>query len=63
MTILANATFAHDDLIHYMVADGWVHELNRRELIAEGLLLQKDFDLVLVPVGMDSPIEQLRSVH
>ncbi|NQU48096.1 MAG: hypothetical protein HQ519_05570 [Planctomycetes bacterium] len=62
VTILANSTFAHEDLIHYMTADGEVHSLNYRDLLDDGTISADDFQAGMVPVGAGSPIEALRTV-
>lgn len=62
VTILANATFAHRNAIVYMTADGEVRTLNIQELIDEGIITEEDKELGTVPVGLGSPIEELRTV-
>lgn len=62
VTILANATFSHRNAIVYMTADGEVRSLNIQELLDEGILTEEDIASGIVPVGMSSPIEELKTV-
>lgn len=62
ITIMANATFAHREWIYYMTGDGDVFKLSIQDLINRGLLTEEDWMLGEVPVGKDSPIEELRTV-
>jgi hypothetical protein len=62
VTVIANSTFAHEELVHYMTADGQVHSLNYKDLLKSGVLTVDDIYSGIVPVGADSPIAELRTV-
>jgi len=62
VTILANATFAHQDVIYFMTGDGAVHKLNIKQLTEQGKLNEYDLNSGIVPVGRNSPVIELRTV-
>ncbi len=62
VTIVANSTFAHREVLWYMTADGDIHQLRIEELLASGQLSQDDLVSGLVPLGPESSIPELRSV-
>ena len=62
VTILSDAQISHGNDIVYMTGDGEVHRLKVQELLDAGFLTEQDVEEGYLPLGPDSPIEELRTV-